>query len=58
MATFVSSVRAWGEMIKFSHSLFALPFPLLATYLAARPARPTAGQLGLILACMVAARSR
>ena len=31
-------VHTWGEMIKFSHSLFALPFALLATFLAARPA--------------------
>jgi 4-hydroxybenzoate polyprenyltransferase len=44
-------------MIKFSHSVFALPFALLATFFAARPAWPTAAQLGLILLCMVAARS-
>jgi 4-hydroxybenzoate polyprenyltransferase len=57
MATVASSVRAWGEMIKFSHSVFALPFALLAAFLAARPELPTAGQLALILLCMVAARS-
>lgn len=59
-------VWRWGEMVKFSHSVFALPFALMATFLAARqgwlagdlPGRwPTAGQLGLILLCMVAARS-
>ncbi len=44
-------------MIKFSHSVFALPFALLATFLAARPQLPTWTQLGLIVVCMVAARS-
>lgn len=46
-------------MIRFSHSIFALPFALIATFLAARHqpgGLPTAGQLGLILVCMVAAR--
>ncbi len=55
-----SPVRTWGEMIRFSHSVFALPFALIATFLAARhqPGRlPTIGQLLLILICMVAARS-
>jgi len=59
-------VRQWGEMIKFSHSVFALPFALMATFLAARSAYvagdtgqcyPGAIQLVLIVACMVAARS-
>ncbi len=53
----LAGVRTWGEMIKFTHSVFALPFALLATFLAARPGRPAAGQLGLIVLCMVAARS-
>jgi 4-hydroxybenzoate polyprenyltransferase len=59
-------VQRWGEMIKFSHSVFALPLALMATFLAARSAfragdlahaYPTAGQLALIVACMIAARS-
>jgi 4-hydroxybenzoate polyprenyltransferase len=48
------------EMIKFSHSVFALPFALLAAFLAARDTeagRPEWGQIGLIVASMVAARS-
>ncbi len=57
MAAIVSNVHRWGEMIKLSHSVFALPFAVLATFLAARPKLPTAGQLGLIVLCMVAARS-
>ena len=57
MAAIVSNVHRWGEMIRLSHSVFALPFAVLATFLAARPRLPTAGQLGLIVLCMVAARS-
>jgi 4-hydroxybenzoate polyprenyltransferase len=53
----LTTAWTWGEMIKFSHSVFALPFALLATFLAARPQRPTVWQLLLILVCMVAARS-
>ena len=56
----VKVVGQWAEMVKFSHSVFALPFALMATFLAARgtAARyPTPGQLGLIVACMVTARS-
>lgn len=51
------AVRDWGEMIKFSHSVFALPFAALAAFLAARPGLPTLMQLALVLVCMVAARS-
>ncbi|MDB5295971.1 MAG: ubiA [Phycisphaerales bacterium] len=51
--------------IKVSHTVFALPFALLSTFLAANyPAAtpapghvPAAGQLLLILACMVTART-
>ena len=57
MTGVVSNARTWGEMIKFSHSLFALPFAVLATFLAARPSLPTWTQAGLIVLCMVAARS-
>lgn len=57
----VATVWTWGEMIKFSHSVFALPYAVLATFLAARSsvpaALPTWTQLGLIVVCMVGARS-
>lgn len=62
----LTTIRRWGEMIKFSHSVFALPFALMSTFLAARAAfragdaahvYPSGLQLGLILVCMVAARS-
>lgn len=55
-----TTTRTWGEMIKFSHSIFALPFALIATVLAGRSlpgGLPHAGQFALIILCMVAARS-
>lgn len=51
------SVRTWAEMIKFSHSVFALPFAVLAMFAAARPGTPSLTQAILIIICMVAARS-
>jgi 4-hydroxybenzoate polyprenyltransferase len=42
--------------IRLSHTIFALPFALLSTFLAAR-GMPKLGQLGLILICMVTART-
>lgn len=57
MRRLLTTVRTWGELVKFSHSVFALPLALLATFLAARPGRPSAAQLGLIVVCMVTARS-
>jgi 4-hydroxybenzoate polyprenyltransferase len=56
----LTRLRAWAEMVKFEHSVFALPFALLATFLAGRgrPAGwPALGQVLLIILCMVAARS-
>jgi 4-hydroxybenzoate polyprenyltransferase len=53
-------VRTWGEMVKFSHSVFALPFALMAAFLAGRDleaGRPGWGHLALVVICMVAARS-
>ncbi|MBN1343079.1 MAG: UbiA family prenyltransferase [Phycisphaerae bacterium] len=47
-------------MIKFSHSVFALPFALIATFLAGRHlpgGLPRPGQVVLIVGCMVLARS-
>src|SRR5215472_13946327 len=44
------------EMIKWEHSIFALPFALCAAMLAAG-GLPTMAQLGWIVACMISARS-
>ncbi len=52
----VRSVRTTLEMIKFSHTLFALPFALLAAVLAAGGI-PPAATIGKILLAMVGARS-
>ncbi|MFO0839820.1 MAG: UbiA-like polyprenyltransferase [Phycisphaerae bacterium] len=57
MTSLYDSAKTWAEMIKLSHSVFALPFALLATFLAASPALPQVGQFALIVICMVAARS-
>ncbi len=57
MARVLRSIYAWGEMVKFSHSVFALPYAILASFLAARPRLPGLMQMVLIAACMVAARS-
>lgn len=48
------------RMIKFSHSVFALPFAVMAAFLVGRDGEPGFcgwGKLGLIVVCMVAARS-
>ena len=48
------------EMIKFSHSIFAMPFALIAAFLAARAIDlvwPGWVRLGLIVLCMVLART-
>lgn len=49
-------VRTVGEMIKFSHTVFALPFALSSAWLAAG-GLPRPRTLGLIVLCAVAARS-
>lgn len=51
--------KTWAEMIKIAHSVFALPFALVAAILAGRhleSGKPSWGQIGLIVLCMVAAR--
>jgi 4-hydroxybenzoate polyprenyltransferase len=48
---------AYGRMIRFPHSVFALPFALTAAALAARGSGITARQVFWIVVAMVAARS-
>jgi 4-hydroxybenzoate polyprenyltransferase len=55
-AGILASLRTTLEMIKFSHTLFALPFALYAAFLAAG-GWPRAATLGKILLAMVGARS-
>ena len=56
----VKRLRTFLDMIKFSHSIFAMPFALIATFLAAREIHlvwPGWLRLGLIILCMVMART-
>ena len=36
MKTPLASIRVWAEMVKLSHSVFALPFALTAAFAAVR----------------------
>jgi 4-hydroxybenzoate polyprenyltransferase len=56
MEDVLRSTRVTLEMIKWEHSIFALPFALTGAMLAAN-GWPTLRVLGLIVLCMVAARS-
>ena len=54
-----SVIRKWAEFVKFSHTIFALPFAMAAMVLAARDRAGWPGwrTFGLILAAMVSART-
>jgi 4-hydroxybenzoate polyprenyltransferase len=55
----LGSLKKWGSFVKFSHTVFALPFALAAMAVAARNNRGWPGwrAFGLILAAMVSART-
>lgn len=55
-SSFSTKLKTFAADIKLSHTLFALPWALLAIFLAAG-GFPKTGQLLLILLCMVAART-
>lgn len=52
----LTNIKTTLEMIKWEHSIFALPFALCAAMLAAE-GMPTAAKLGWIVLCMISARS-
>ena len=54
-----SHLRTWAEFVKFSHTIFALPFALAAMVVAARDQSGWPGwrTFGLIVAAMVCART-
>ena len=54
-----SVIKKWGSFVRFSHTVFALPFALEAMVVAARDHRGWPGWriFGLILAAMVCART-
>jgi 4-hydroxybenzoate polyprenyltransferase len=53
------TIEKWGSFVRFSHTVFALPFALAAMLVAARDNRGWPGwkTFGLILAAMVCART-
>ena len=55
----ISIINKWGSFVRFSHTIFALPFALAAMAVAARDHRGWPGWkiFGLILAAMVCART-
>ncbi len=55
----LGTVRRWAEFVKFSHTIFALPFALAAMAVAARETRGWPGWrlFGLILVALVGART-
>ncbi|HVU27935.1 MAG TPA: UbiA-like polyprenyltransferase [Verrucomicrobiae bacterium] len=55
----ISVIQKWGSFVRFSHTVFALPFALAAMMVAARENRGWPGwkTFGLILAAMVCART-
>ena len=55
----ISTLRQWGEFVKFSHTIFALPFALAAMLVAARADRGWPGWRAflLILTAMACART-
>ena len=55
--SFLQSIHTYGRMIKFSHSIFALPFALSGAALAAAQSGIGAVQLAWIVVAMVGARS-
>lgn len=60
MIAAIRAVQVWADMVKLAHSVFALPFALIATFLAGRHlpgGLPFPGQIALIVLCMVSARS-
>jgi 4-hydroxybenzoate polyprenyltransferase len=55
----LSAIKKWASFVRFSHTVFALPFALAAMAVAARDNRgwPGWNTFGLILAAMVCART-
>jgi 4-hydroxybenzoate polyprenyltransferase len=53
----LARVQTWASFVRFSHSLFALPFALTGALLATRVTPVTTWQVAWIVVAMVAARS-
>ena len=57
MSTPWQALRTWARMVKFSHSVFALPFALSGAVLAAASHGIGARQVGWIVVAMFGARN-
>jgi 4-hydroxybenzoate polyprenyltransferase len=57
MTTMLSRIRTYLSFVRFSHSLFALPFALVGAVLAGRTVPLTAARIAWIIVAMVGARS-
>jgi len=55
--TALARLRTYMELVRFSHTLFALPFAVMALFLATPGEWPRPWTAALILVCMVAART-
>ena len=53
----IARLQTYASFVRFSHSVFALPFALAGALLAAQRAPVSWGAIGWILVAMVAARS-
>jgi 4-hydroxybenzoate polyprenyltransferase len=56
----IRSLLLWGETVKFSHTVFAMPFAMIAAFLAARETpqgRPSIAHFILVVMCMISART-
>src|SRR6188474_2144921 len=53
----LAAVATFGRMIKFSHTVFALPFALAAAAIAARDHGITVGRIAAIVLAMFGART-
>jgi 4-hydroxybenzoate polyprenyltransferase len=57
VSTPLAAVATFGRMVKFSHTVFALPFALAAAAIAARDHGLSSGRLAAIVVAMVGART-
>jgi len=57
LRSLLRTVAVFGRMVKFSHTVFALPFALAATALAARGHGIAIAQVGAIIVAMAGART-
>ncbi len=56
-SSFFDTIKNWAELVKFSHTIFALPFALGAAVVVSRSVSVTLGALCWILLAMVGART-